>query len=446
MPEWRCAHYVHGLRRLSMRFLASSALVAASVGFLLAACGDNSPAGNAEAYLKEPAPGAGPVVDAEVTSEAGAVDTAMDAAPDAEATDAGPPAVQLVGRFADDPAGPIAAWPGTRIVARFAVPTGATATGNLSVKLREIEASWMLDGAPSEWDVTVDGVLAPKQLVTTSNTTSDFTLATGLRAGIHEVELYKRSEAQNGATQFLGFDLGGATLLAPPARKTRRIEIVGDSAAAGFGILNDGGCPGAEWAASYENFHLSFGALAGESLDAEVMGTVYSGKGMAKDIYRPDTDTMPLLYPRSSPTDTAASWDFTRYVPDAMVVIIGGNDFAIGQGSDDPPATLAEFTTAYDGFVTSARAKNHATHVFMVVSPSVSDDTPPGHLTRTNIERGIASVLARHAAAGDARLYALEPTSATPDLLTACDGHGSPEWHRRLATEIAAAVRAKTGW
>lgn len=425
-----------------MRFLAPSLLVATSVLGLLAACGDDGSAASTEVSLTEPAPDAATTNDASTAAEASPVD----AAADAEAADAGPPAVQLIGRFADDPAGPIAAWPGTRILARFEVPTGDAGSGTISVKLREIEASWMLDGAPSEWDVTIDGVLATTHIVTTSNTTADFPLATGLAPGVHEVELYKRSEAQDGATQFLGFDLGGATLLAPPARKTRRIEIVGDSAAAGFGILGDGGCPGSEWAARYEDFHLSFGAIAGGLLDAEVMGTVYSGKGMAKNIYRPDTDTMPLIYPLASPTDATTAWDFGASPLDAIVIVIGGNDFAIGQGSNEPSATLDEFTAAYDGFVTFARAKNPATHIFMVTSPSVSDDDPPGHLTRTNVGRGIASVLARHSSLGDTRLYALEPTSATADLLTACDGHGSPEWHRLLANDVAAAVKAKTGW
>ena len=430
-----------GYYDLAMRLLASSVLAAASVLALLAACSSDSPrSASAEAPLAEPAPDASAASDAGLAKVASQVDAALDA----DAGDAGPAAVQLIGRFVDDPAGPIAAWPGTRILARFRVPTGDAGTGRLAVKLREIEETWMLDGAPSEWDVTVDGVLAPTHIVTTSNTTSDFTLATGLAAGEHEVELYRRSEAQNGATQLLGFDLGGATLLAPPPRKTRRIEIVGDSAAAGFGILNDGGCPGAEWAAAYENFHLSFGAIAGDLLGAEVMGSVYSGKGMAKNIYRPDTDTMPLLYPRASPTDTATSWDFARYASDAMVIIIGGNDFAIGQGSDEPPATLDEFAAAYDGFVTYARTKNPATHIFMVTSPSISDDNPPGRFTRTNVKAGIARVLASHSA--DAKLYALEPTSATVDQLTACDGHGNEAWHRLLAKDVATAVTAKLGW
>ena len=49
----------------------------------------------------------------------------------------------------------------------------------------------------------------------------DFELATGMPKGPYQVELYKRSETQNGVTQFRGFDFQGGQLLAPPPRKTR---------------------------------------------------------------------------------------------------------------------------------------------------------------------------------------------------------------------------------
>lgn len=71
-----------------------------------------------------------------------------------------------------------------------------------------------------------------------------------------------RSEAQNGTTQFLGYDFGGGVLLAPPARKARRLEIIGDSVSSGYGVEGVGlgpTCPGPNYAARYENFRVSMG-------------------------------------------------------------------------------------------------------------------------------------------------------------------------------------------
>src|SRR5688500_13636073 len=131
----------------------------------------------------------------------------------------GPPAIRFVGRFDTRSAeGPTCAWPGCRIIARFE----GTA---ISAKLEEMAESWM-EGAPSEWDVVVDGAVTQK-LVMTVGAPKDYDLASGLPAGKHVVELYKRSEAQNGKTRFRGFDYKGGELLAPPVAPARRIEIVG---------------------------------------------------------------------------------------------------------------------------------------------------------------------------------------------------------------------------
>lgn len=245
-----------------------------------------------------------------------------DSAAPEEEVDPGPPAVQFIGRFnRRDPAGPTCGWPGCRIRARFE-GTGVT------VRLKERYESWM-EGAPSEWDVAVDGVWQKRIVTNKTGAPTDHPIATGLANKPHVVELYKRSEAQNGATQFIGFDFAGGPLLSPPARKARRIEVIGDSAAAGFGIEGVGkgpDCPGIDWGANYQNFRKSLGARLGEFLGADVAGTVYSGKGIFKNLWRDDTETLPVLYALANPLDPASAWDFS-YVPDVVVVMAGGNDF-----------------------------------------------------------------------------------------------------------------------
>jgi lysophospholipase L1-like esterase len=353
------------------------------------------------------------------------------------------PAVQLIGRFDQrDSAGPKCSWPGCRVRARF---EGTS----VSARLNEIDESWM-QGAPSEWDVAIDGALRPKLVTTPGEKT--YELATDLSAGEHLVELYKRSEAQNGTTQFLGFDFGGGKLLAPPARSSRRLEVIGDSAAAGFGVEGVGHgpkCPGYNWSAHWQNFHKSFGAVLGETLDAEVFGTVYSGKGMAKNIWHPDKETMPVIFPRSNPNDPQSTWNFASYVPDVVIIMMGGNDFAVGQPNDEGPATLEQFTDAYEGLVVTIRGKYPDAHVFLVTSPSVTDAEPGGRSSRSKVKSGIAAVIARRADAGDSgdrKLHSIEPPVSPKSELTGCDGHGSPEYHQRIASVLAPVVREKAGW
>jgi len=352
----------------------------------------------------------------------------------------GPPALRFVGRFdTRDPAGPKAGWPGCRIIARF---EGT----QISVKLEELLEDWM-DGGPSDWDVIVDGAITKK--ISMQAGMNDFELASGLAPGTHVVELYKRTETQNGVTRLVGFDYHGGTLLAPPVAPSRKIEIIGDSAAAGFGVEGVGmgpDCPGPDYGSVWQNFHKSFGAVLGETFDADLEGTVYSGKGFVKNIWRPDTETMPKIFQRANSADPSSTYDITQFHPDAIVIMMGGNDFAIGQPTDDGPASLDDFTAAYDGVVGTLRDAHPLAHIYLVVSPSAIDEEPAGRNTRTNIIAATTQIANDRTAKGDMRVHQFEPPLATAAELTGCDGHGSPEFHQRVANDLAAVIKGHTGW
>lgn len=353
--------------------------------------------------------------------------------------DPGPPAVQLIGRFDKrDPAGPKCGWPGCRIVARFS---------GTSVSASFVEQPW--DHGPSEWDVSIDGAIKPAPLVMTAGGPHVVQLASGLATGTHVVELYKRTEAQVGVTQFLGFDFHGGTLLSPPPRRTRRIEIVGDSDVTGFGYVGavTGVCtPAPVWAARFENFRGAWGARLGEKLQAELHGTAFSGKGFYFNIWRPDTETIGVLYPRAEPTDPSSIWDMTSWIPDVVVVAIGGNDYNMGQPEDFGAAPLAGFTQKAREMTTMLRTAYPQAHLFLMAYAVLTDAWPPGRLRRTNVETALQTVRDERVASGDARVYYNAPPIYDPAELTGCDGHGGPAYHERIAAFLEADIRARTGW
>ncbi len=414
-------------------------VLAAMVAAPFAACAARN---DDERSVSASAP-AEPARDAEARSDRPSSDASIpqpsvDAAIETE--DAGPPRIDFIGRFdARDAAGPKCGWPGCRIVARF---QGTEA----KVRLAEIDEPWM-EGAPSRWDVAVDGTWGPTLVL--SPGASEYVVATSLPVGPHTVELYKRSEAQNGTTQFLGLDLAGGTLLAPPPRKQRRLEIIADSAAAGFGVegigFPDRDCPGVDYGAEWQNFRVSLGARLGELVGADVFGTVFSGKGIAKNVWHPDKDTLPVLFSLANPIDKTSTWDFS-WIPDVVVVMAGGNDFEIGQPVDTGPATPEEFQTAYRAFVASIREKYALAHVFLAVSPTLSDAKPPGRNSRTNVLGGVNAVVDAHNAAGDDRVYAVVPSEAQPSEVIGCNGHGSRAFHDRVAQELKAFITPRVGW
>lgn len=358
-------------------------------------------------------------------------------APQPAAEDPGPPAVRFVGRFDDrDPAGPKCGWPGCRIVASF---EGTAVTVHLDEEPGP-------DG-PSEWDVAIDGEWKPKLVMQLGP--HDYDVATGLAPGKHRVELYKRTESQTGVTRFFGFDFHGGTLLPPPPRASRLIEIVGDSDVAGYGYEGreaDGDCGGQAWLARYQNFRAAWGARLADKLGADLEGTVFSGKGFVYNAWRPDLDTIDVLYPRANPEDPTSTFDLGRLVPDAVVVAIGGNDYNLGQPTDDGPPSLDGFTAKVRAFTAKLRSAYPKAGIFLMVYAALSDDYPPGRLRRTNVRTAYQTVASERNASGDARVWLVEPTQYTDGELIACSGHGGPAYHERIASWLATQMGARLGW
>lgn len=395
-----------------------------SAGFFLVAAGASSCSSSNKGASSSPQTGP--------SDAAEATDAPSD--PQGASTSASDPAGTVyeplfVGRFdTTDPAGPKASWPGTRILARF---DGT----KVSVKLKEHAEDWM-EGAPSYWEVRLDkGTWTPIAMIADEQP-HDFELASDLPAGPHEVEIYKRSETQTGITQFLGFDFHGGRSLPSPEHQLRKIEVIGDSFASGFGVENitapDTDCDGPDWAGRWENFRKSWGAILGETFDAEVHGIVYSAKGLIHNDWPTDDDPLRDYYDRADPNPEIASsnpplFDLTSWIPDVIVMTQGSGD---GGG--------AEFRAAYRDFVVNRlRARGPNTHIFMgIVSAG----------NREAVADISESIVAERAAVGDLKMHAFMAKPWTWDEVTACNGHGTPAWHQRIADEIGALIRENVGW
>jgi len=345
----------------------------------------------------------------------------------------GAPQVVFVGRFdTTDPAGPKAAWPGTRILTRF---EGTKVSATLS----EFAEPWM-EGAPSYWEVSIDkGEWLPIAMIP-DNQPHVFELAKDLPPGSHLVELYKRSETQTGITQFLAFDFHGGKALPPPQRQQRRIEVMGDSQSTGFGIEKidapDTECPGADHSGLYQNFRKAWGSLLGTMFDAEVHGIVYSGKGVTQNVWPTDTDPLIRYYPRANPNPAMQNssppvFDLTSWIPDVIVLAQGAIDFNSG-------VDYGAFRTAYRNFVVNTlRARGPNTHIVMAVL---------GKGGREAIPQIGQEIIAERTAVGDAKMHVFVATPYTWQEMLGCNGHGTPAFHQRIANELAAQIRTTVGW
>jgi lysophospholipase L1-like esterase len=348
-----------------------------------------------------------------------AVDAAADRAPstpDAIPPDAPPATVRFIGRVdRSRPEAPRFAWSGTTLLARF--------TGS-SIGVR-------LGGSANYFDVRIDGALQPMPLVTATNK-QDYPLASNLGPGPHELSVYRRTEARQGENTFLGVILDPAgTLLAPPPPAARRLEIVGDSTTTGYGVEGaNASCP---FTAATENYDVTYGAVTARAVGAELVTIAWSAKGMYRNFAGDMTDTIPALYARTLGVSSSPPWDFSTWIPDAVVINLGSNDFE--QGDPGQP-----FVTTYTAFVRRVRQNYPKAFILCVVGPKLS----ARQVVRAGeYVKGIATTLNTD---GDTQVGFLELPQPTAAEGSGCGGHASVATHKHMGDVLTAELKARLGW
>jgi lysophospholipase L1-like esterase len=325
------------------------------------------------------------------------------------------PAVRFIGRVdQSDAVGARFAWSGTGIVANFR-------GSSVAVKL----------SGGQEYTVVLDGTVQPKLTPTGSDV-----LASGLEDGPHTIELYRRTEASEGESQFLGFDFGSGELLAPPPASERRIELLGDSISCGYG--DEGADMNCHFTPETENHYLSYGPLAARALGAELSTVAWSGKGVVCN-YGDDatacTDPMPEYYDRVLPNRADSHWDFSSWQPQAVVINLGTNDFSTAV---DPSDT--DFDAAYVNLLAHLRAVYPGALLLCTVGPLLNGTD------LTTARADIAAAVQTRNAAGDTQVETFELAPTDPANGYGCDYHPSLATHQVMADALTSVLRAKLGW
>lgn len=326
----------------------------------------------------------------------------------------GPVGPRFVGRFdRTDATTPVFAWSGTAIALRFkGTAIGVTLT----------------DGGNNFFEVVIDGQLTVLPL---QSGTKKYVLGSNLSDAAHDVLLYRRTEAFFGETKFGGFDVDASAYLAGQPAPTKRLEVIGDSISAGYG--NEGTLP-CQFEGQTENHYLTYGALAARKLGAELYTEAWSGIGMLRNNDGSTTGTMPERYPRALPESATSTWDFSSYVPDAVVINLGTNDFAKG----DPAMA---FQSTYTTFVTDLRAHYPKARFYLAVGPML------GGTDYDKAKVYLEGVIAARKTAGDSNLVVLPfaTQDGTNDGL-GCDYHPSLKTHQKMADQLVTTLKADLGW
>ncbi len=325
--------------------------------------------------------------------------------------------VRWVGRVdLGDVQHPRFSWSGTGFVARFA------GTG-LSI---QIETT---GGGPFLFKPVVDGT--PGAVLSIPAGPQTASVAAGLAAGMHTVELYRQTEGSQGDAQLAAISIDGGALAPPPAAPARLIEVVGDSISCGYGALgtlSDSDC------FPTESHWDSYGAVAARALGADVSTIAVSGQGVYRNYGGDMNGTLPMVYTRALANDPSPAWDF-RTQPQAVIVNLGTNDISNGKGDPGTP-----FETAYAALLASIRTNNPDALIVCIIGPLL------GGSDLTTMQGHIRNAVGARMAAGDHNLEFFDKIAAQTADKAACQYHPDPAENQIMAGLIAAELRARLGW
>ena len=270
----------------------------------------------------------------------------------------------------------------------------------------------------TEWDVRIND--EPWTRIITPEGQSVLELSKNMDAP-HLVTMVRRTESWKGTNHVLRI-VSDAEFDAPPAPPKRKLLFIGDSITCGANSELSGANGSSGDIIS--NARLSYGHILGEALGAQVHLVAYGGKGLVRDWQGLTTEvTAPQFFERALPDDPESSWDHSQYVPDAIGVCLGQNDF-----NQDIP-NRESWVAAYVNFLRRIRETAPKASIFVINSPMSRDDGPSskGGAMLSYLDEIVRT-------SGDSMIK--RANVAHYPGVTPTDGHPSTASHAKIADEL----------
>lgn len=299
--------------------------------------------------------------------------------------------------------------------------------------------------AQSYFQVAIDGsfILDRQGKVAIFRSIKDTTIIflNNLGKGMHEVVLFKRNEnLDNTPSEFMGFVIDDKATLFDAAlmQKQRRIEFLGNSITCAYG--SESKSKDSKFTPETENNYLSYANLIARAFDADISIVAHSGRGVVRnygDKNKISTlePTIPLLYRQSLDSDTSSRWDFNKYIPNAVVINLGTNDY-----STQPFPDKAIFVDAYLRLLKKVRdSYGKDVKIFCIAGPLI--DEPCYSIVKEIV--GIQQTLYNDSN--------VEFIGIPRSLLNISSDYGAAyhpgaDGHKKMAQMIAPVISSALGW
>jgi lysophospholipase L1-like esterase len=235
--------------------------------------------------------------------------------------------------------------------------------------------------------------------------------------------------AANGGPAVITAISTDGTINSPPPQWTRSIEIIGDSITAATNIHAHPPCADEGIQCDYS---VSYSGLLQANFSANVSTIAVGGKGLIRNCCD-NGEKMPDYFLQTLYSDSSLRYTFaeTGFVPDAVIINLGTNDFHGSNGTD--PVFNAQFASAYVGFMQNITRWYAAPNItfFAVVGPMT-----------TAMEPAVLMALANATAQG----IRAQLINASGIYCDGCAGHPGVQGHYFMFQAAQRVIAATMGW
>jgi lysophospholipase L1-like esterase len=225
----------------------------------------------------------------------------------------------------------------------------------------------MSDTGHNYYNVFVDD--QPSKTIDVKSDTT-IVIASGVGDRVHQIQIYKRTEGNQGIGSFKGILISQKGEILPwkeiPGRK---IEFIGNSITCGYGT--EGLSNSERWKPSTENNYLGYAPIMARALKADYHITAHSGLGVVRNYgykEKVSPNAMPDRFNRVFDEKEQPIWDFNQWKPDVVVINLGTNDF-----STQPFPDRAVFEAGYEKLINEVRKQYGDLPIFCVVGPMTDE-------------------------------------------------------------------------
>ena len=192
--------------------------------------------------------------------------------------------------------------------------------------------------------------------------TKSYVVAQGLEAGNHKIRIVKITEMQDATWEVQSFSAEG--FFAAPAKSELKLEFIGDSITAGYGVL---GKQSDQKTIMNSDASKTYAYLTAQKMNADYSVIAWSGICTKAPLWGPGMD---VLYGDVSKSNTADyAFDFN---PDVVVINLGTNDQAYLQQNS---GYAQQFPVDYKDFLTFVREKNPDAYIICLYGMMGKDTT-----------------------------------------------------------------------